>query len=312
MKKIYVVLFLLISILCFSGCNPTEEATFDRFTVNGSKVSKQNGKYEITSNFNKIKSYVSITDNVGSYKLVQTEYLGGDRLKDNDVDYVCYSPSGNNPYELLKDVSYGNDYKLTYTFYSGKDCTGSNLGDLIQWFYTYSETSSNEKYISVENIKSKLGSWSYTNKKNGVEVSCASYGIEDKEENIPLCIGLARAGATATDCGQFIKDIIRKGSGKTVSTIFSYGKKIGETYYSASTSTPSELKDGDLITFYREGGSGHIGMVFYWDAKGGWYVVSGNMSQKVKIHTLSESLKYSVYDQKLKRAVWDYYEYRSI
>ena len=306
LKKIYLCFIICISLFVLTGCGE-DYVKIDRVTLNGNTLSPVNdlNRYEITSSLSNIKIYAKIDNSyVKKIKLVQTEYEIGtyNVIEEDPNKYECFPPKSSNPYEELKDIKLNRSYEFTFYGYSDDACT-QKVDTATVFIDTFSETSSNEEYISVENIKSKLGSWSYANKSNGVEISCASYGIGDKEENIPLCIALARVGSSASDCSDFLKTVYQKATGNRPDSIYTKGTYIAE-YTSRQAKIPSSsLKDGDLIALYNGSSWAHIGMVFYWDAKGEWYTVSGNMSGKVKLYTVQELLNYS--------NTWTKYIYRS-
>ena len=304
-KKIYFCFIIFISLFVFSGCE--DYVQIKKVTLNGNTIEAVNGlnRYEITTGLNNIKIFANIDKSrVKKVKLIETEYEKGtfNVLSNNPNKYECFSPSSSTPYEDLKNIKLNRSYEFTFYGYSDDSCT-QNVDTATVFIDTFTENPPNEQYISVENIKSKLGSWSYTNKSNGVEVSCASYGIADKEENIPLCIALARVGSSASDCADFLKIVYQKATGNKPDSIYTKGTYIAEYTSSQAKIPSSSLKDGDLITLYNGSSWSHIGMVFYWDAKGEWYTVSGNMSGKVKLYTVQELLNYS--------NRWTRYIYRS-
>ena len=290
-KKIYIVLFLLVCVFCFCGCDITEEASFYKFTVNGSTISKKEGQYVITSNLNKIRAYVKITDKVGSYKLTQTEYVGGNRENGIETYYACYAPNGNTPHEDLKEINSGKDYKLTYMFYTGENCNGENLGYLSQWFYTYSGYNPSDKSpLSPATIKEELEAEGYTyyREVGGNLVDCRD-DMADIEENKIACYAYTQVGKTHTNCCSFVKQMFELG-GKTISTCYTdnfegYSKTnnishVGALRWSNDNITPPHMA------------------IIYKAKNGVWKVIEANMGDEntsrriIKLTTLADQIYY--------------------
>lgn len=290
-KKMCMLFCLMCTALVLAGCEDYVE--FSNFYIelkhNGNYTNVQN--YTTQSNLNNLE--VEVVNNepqVLSYKVVMMyRHKDSSDVKNVEVQ-ACTSQSNGNYKIKLPGVEANYWYQVTVTGYTGEACSGEKDSEYVT-IQTYVDGASNEQYISVENIKDKLGDYSYTNKSGGSEVSCASYGIEDKETNVPLCVALARKGSSATDCADFLKLVYKLATGVQPSSIYSKGTRLGSEYTSMPAIIPAGLKDGDLITLWNGSNYAHIGMVFYWDNKSEWYVVHGNWSNKVAVTSLEDTLK---------------------
>lgn len=310
-KKICVIFCLMFTMLILTGCENLVE--FSNFYVqlqhNGSSTDGHD--YVVTSNLDKLNiKIVNHEPQVLSYKVKMITMKQNSSVSSTDEIIACTNVENGTYNHTLPMLNSGYWYQVTVYGYTGESCSGEYDIEHVS-MQTYVEESSNEEYISVKNITEKLGNWDYVNTSNGTEVSCSTYGIEDKSENIPLCIALAVKGSHdsyANDCAGFLKKVYKK-VGIDLSPIYTAGKQIGKTYYSKPDTLPDELKDGDHIVMYKSNGDcSHIAMVFFWDAKGEWYTVNGNWGQSsgnpyVEVLSL---------DNMLSQTKWGNYHFRSI
>ena len=293
MKKNKRAVFLSILLIClvciFTGCPTSRLITLEDNVDDPSAVDIAIGEVSIKATFHP-------ADNEPIYYKWKTYVNGVSKY----IDKQCFkvTEEGVNRtvtlgFEVLKA---GNTRKGEFILYEDSACKTAKSGENAVFetdVYTLVD-GQNKSYIGVNEITAKLGTdWEYKNKSGSSKIACSSYGIDDIEANVPLCIALSQTGAESYDCADFLRNVYLKATGTKPSSIYSRGKFIKE-YTSTTAQVPTGLKDGDLIAFYNGPDSddwAHIGMVFYDDSKGGWYVVHGNWGDEVAITSLQDTLE---------------------
>lgn len=303
MKKVCLLFCLMFVGLVLTGCD--NYVDYSNFYI---KL-KHKGAYthvaDYTTQSNLSDLEVEIVNNepqVLSYEVILWYRHKDSSVLDEEPIKIC-TTAANGTYNVkLPKLQANYWYQVRVTGYTDTSCSGMRDIEHLT-IQTYVSGAENARYISVENIEDKLGSNSYSNKSGGAKVSCSSYGIDDKEENVPLCVALAMKGTAYYDCADFLKDVYQLATGVRPDSIYSKGTRLGNEYTEKTPVIPAELKDGDLITLWNGSKYAHIAMVFYWDDKDEWYVVHGNWGDKVAVTSLKDTLKNA--------NTWTKYIYRS-